>query len=104
MRVKNIKGTSDNTCICGSWLTHWENFSNSHLRNCCSEKSCKNRPEVGAHVKKVNSSDDNWYIVPLCNRHNRIDNHFELKLGMDSIKLVFSANKDETDYYKINYY
>ena len=41
MRVKNIKGTSDNTCICGSWLTHWENFSNSHLRNCCSEKSCK---------------------------------------------------------------
>ena len=24
---KNISGTSQNNCNCGSWLEHWEKFS-----------------------------------------------------------------------------
>ena len=55
MRVKNIKGTSNNTCICGSWLTHWEFFLifHSHLGNCCSEKSCKIDQKLGHMSKRL---------------------------------------------------
>jgi hypothetical protein len=24
MKVKNVKGTSNNNCSCTSWLKHWE--------------------------------------------------------------------------------
>ena len=27
MKVKNLNGTSQRTCKCGSWLKHWEKFS-----------------------------------------------------------------------------
>ncbi len=29
MKIKNINGTSDNTCTCGSWLKHWEKLVSS---------------------------------------------------------------------------
>lgn len=70
MKVKNIKGTSPNDCSCGSWLDHWKKFSGRQLPTYCSEKSCIGKPEVGAHVQKDSSSDRNWYIIPLCAKHN----------------------------------
>lgn len=92
MKVKNIKGTSDNTCNCGSWLEHWRKFSvKKKLPTFCSEKSCGEAPAVGAHVQKDNSNDNSWYIVPLCNAHNKKTASLDLK----DVELV-SANVKET--------
>ncbi len=70
MKVININGTSDNTCKCGSWLEHWKNYSGQNLPTFCPESACIEMPEVWAHVQKDNSSDQSWYIIPLCKKHN----------------------------------
>jgi hypothetical protein len=93
MRVKNINGTSDNLCKCGSWIKHWEKFSGQSLPSYCPEKSCMKKPEVGAHVQKDNSTDSSWYIVPLCTMHNA-EKGKSIEIS-DSIELV-SANVDKT--------
>lgn len=92
-RVRNINGTSDNKCKCGSWLEHWKKFSREkQLPSYCSEKSCDQKPEDGAHVQKESLSDCDWYIVPLCVEHNRKDKSLEIK---DTVEFV-SANVDQT--------
>lgn len=93
MRVHNVNGTSSNTCKCGSWLKHWEKFSRRSLPSYCPESSCYKKPTVGAHVQKDSSTDKGWYIVPLCDDHNRQTGK-SLNLS-DSISLV-SANVSET--------
>jgi hypothetical protein len=95
MKVTNINGTSDNTCKCDSWLAHWEKFNptGQSLSLYCSEESCRNKPEVGAHVQKDSSTDKRWYIVPLCSTHNaKTGESLEIR---DSISLA-SANVSET--------
>lgn len=92
MKIKNINGTSTNTCSCGSWLEHWKKFSGQSIPTYCSEKSCTKKDLVGAHVQKSGAYDSNWYIVPLCNSHNLSGGELEI---LDSITLV-SANKAET--------
>ena len=89
-KVKNINGTTDNTCKCGSWLKHWEKFSGK-TPNYCSEKNCTQKDLVGAHVQKT-TSDMNWYIIPLCKAHNATMGELEI---VDSTVFV-SANKNET--------
>jgi len=91
MRVRNVEGTSQNTCKCGSWLDHWKKFSGQTAQY-CSEKNCTKAPEVGAHVQKDSASDSGWYIVPLCSAHNKKTTSLEL---VDSTKLV-SANVANT--------
>jgi hypothetical protein len=71
MKVNNINGTSGKICSCGSWLNHWKNVSGISLPGSCREIKCLNLPEVGAHVQKDDSADKNWYIVLLCDQHNR---------------------------------
>lgn len=93
MRVKNINGTSDNTCKCGSWLDHWTKFSRQSLPSYCVEATCIQKPEVGAHVQKDSSSDTNWYIIPLCKAHNGKKGE-SLEVS-DNVTLV-SANVNET--------
>jgi len=93
MKVININGTSDNTCNCGSWLNHWQKFSRQSLPSFCPEKSCKNKPEVGAHIQKDNIYDKSWYIIPLCKDCNAKTG--EMLEVIDSIKLM-SANVNET--------
>lgn len=94
MKIKNINGTSDNSCICGSWLSHWCNFSGQRLPKTCPVKGCQNTDLVGAHVQKGgHSTDQNWYICPLCKAHNNKTNT-ELDV-LDDIILV-SANKSKT--------
>lgn len=88
--IKNINGTSDNTCSCGSWIKHWENFTKEKAIF-CSAKYCSNFAKVGAHVQMANSGDNRWYIVPLCDKCNKA----EIKLDIGNTKLV-SANKIET--------
>ena len=93
MKVKNIKGTSEKTCNCGSWLDHWTKFSGQQLPQSCREIRCAQKPEVGAHVQKADSTDSKTYIVPLCKTHNaETDKTLEI---MDSTVLV-SANISET--------
>ncbi len=92
MKVRNINGTSDTTCKCGSWLQHWKNYSGQSHPADCSVKGCTSKPEVGAHVQKVSQFDNNWYIIPLCSSHNKSTGELEI---VDSVKLV-SANKRET--------
>jgi hypothetical protein len=93
MKVNNINGTSQSICKCGSWLDHWKNYSGQSLPTYCPEKSCTNKPDVGAHVQKDSSTDRSWYIVPLCKRHNSLTGE-SLEL-VDSIKLA-SANVSAT--------
>lgn len=91
MKIKNINGTSQTTCSCGSWLSHWGKFS-GQTASYCSIFGCLNKNLVGAHVQKAASYDGKWYICPLCKAHNKSTE--ELRVS-DSSKLV-SANKKET--------
>lgn len=90
-KVKNRNGTSDTKCKCGSLLDHWKKFSNTTVTY-CSEKACTGKELLGAHVQKADSSDQKWYIIPLCNTHNQSTKELEV---VDSTVFV-SANKKET--------
>jgi len=92
LKIRNISGTSQATCKCGSWLKHWKKFSGQSGPICCPAGSCMNQDLVGAHVQKSDSSDGKWYIYPLCSVHNQSTGDLEV---FDSYKLV-SANKKET--------
>lgn len=93
MKVKNINGTSENACKCGSWLDHWKKFSGQSVPNFCPEEKCTQKVEVGAHVQKDVPTDNSWYIYPLCKIHN--GKHGESLSVSDVYKLV-SANIKET--------
>lgn len=93
MLVRNIHGTDDNLCKCGSWFMHWLIYSNQFIPSHCAVKNCCNVPEVGAHVQICNSIDKRWYIIPLCNFHN--GKKGEVLDVDDTIELV-SANVNET--------
>ncbi len=91
MKIKNINGTSQNTCVCGSWLKHWKKFSGQST-DYCPVVTCLEKDLVGAHVQKSDSFDNKWYIYPLCSVHNQGTGVLEVS---DAYKLV-SANKNET--------
>lgn len=67
--VKNINVTSEHKCKCGSWLTHWHNYSEK-IATLCLAKGCSNFSTVDAHVQKDICSDNSWYIIPFCHAHN----------------------------------
>src|SRR5260221_13412023 len=69
-KVKNINGTSDTVCKCGSWLEHWKKFSGQKV-NMCIEVKCLKTDLVGAHVQKDDPDDSSWYIIPLCKSHSK---------------------------------
>jgi hypothetical protein len=95
MKVRNINGTTDNECSCGSWIKHWEKISELTAEK-CSELSCTcttKKELVGAHVQKEDVKDNSWYIIPLCGKHNGLHGQtIEVKSGT---KLI-SANKFKT--------
>ena len=91
MKVKNINGTSGNSCKCVSWLKHWEKFSGEKAGTCV-ELTCMENATVGAHVQKHGSKDNNWYITPLCQKHNK--QTYEMELPGSST--LVSANVSET--------
>lgn len=92
MRVKNIRGTSEKNCSCGTWLDHWQRFSYQKVPRNCSIIACFERAEVGAHIKKANSDDHRIFIVPLCRGCNKITEEFSIR---DDVLLV-SANISDT--------
>jgi len=89
-RITNINGITDTICKCGSWLQHWENFSDQTITYCCAN-FCIEKELVGAHVQKANSTDKKWYIIPLCQSHSRSIVDLEIS---DVFELVL-ANKKE---------
>lgn len=89
--IKNINGTYQAKCVCGSWLNHWKRFSGQTITY-CPVIGCMNKDLVGAHVQKAYGMDSRWYIFPLCNAHNQSKNELNVS---DAYKLV-SANKKET--------
>lgn len=92
MKVKNINGTSDNTCSCGSWLDHWKKFSRQSLTY-CPVKDCLGKIEVGAHVQKDSATDSSWYIIPLCEKHN---GETGKSLSVNDTVTLVSANVSKT--------
>jgi hypothetical protein len=69
MQVRNLNGTSSNSCNCGSWLNHWFRHSGK-IATSCAVVGCKNPPAVGGHVQKSSLFDMSWYIAPLCSSCN----------------------------------
>jgi hypothetical protein len=76
-KVKIVSGTTSKSCSCGSWLEHWDNFSNEKAI-LCSAKLCLERQLVGTHVKKVYHADNAQYIIPLCQLHDLSDKMIEI--------------------------
>jgi hypothetical protein len=90
-QIKNLIGTSDKTCKCGTWLKHWENHS-KQTTNFCQVFGCVGTKLVGAHVKYADGKDSNTYIYPICERHNKSTETMNVS---DSYTLV-SANIKNT--------
>ena len=72
MYVKNVNGSGRYSSPSGytSWLDYWKKQTGQNPTY-CSRKSCLNKDLVGAHVQKAYSTDNSWYIVPLCNSCNQ---------------------------------
>ncbi len=71
VRVKNIQNTADRAPSgFASWREYWCKKSGKPWPTYCCAQGCFKLAEVGGHVKKVGSSDNRWYIVPLCYTHN----------------------------------
>ena len=83
MKVNNLNNTSGNKCKCDSWLSHWEKFAHRN-KVFCSVHACVKMAEVGGHVQK-HTSDNAWYIIPLCHSHNLKDG--ELEIGDATVPL-----------------
>lgn len=90
--VKNLNGTSDRDCACGTWIQHWEKFSGT-TAGICARSVCLNTATVGAHVKKSIGDDHAHYIAPMCHACNgKRDAIFNLR---DDTRLI-PANVAET--------
>lgn len=73
MLVRNIGGTGQNSCGCDSWLDHYRRGSGiSSGLTFCSIEGCYNAATVGAHVQISGSITRQWFIVPMCESHNRV--------------------------------
>jgi hypothetical protein len=79
VKVKNLNGTAGRVPFgYESWLDYWETKSGQRATKCmrvgCNVTGRVNL--VGAHIKKVDSSDNSWYIVPLCQADNKRTDEF----------------------------
>ena len=92
LRVRNLNGTTQAVCSCGSWLVHWENFSGKIAMD-CSLSHCRRTATVGGRVQKASPTDKTWYIIPLCDECNQ--KRGRDLLIPDSIVLI-SADVEET--------
>lgn len=52
MQVLVFESTVVKSCVCNSWLTHWEKCSALRAVS-CSEKLCRRLDVVGTQVKKL---------------------------------------------------
>lgn len=87
MRVKNIQNTSSLRCKCTNWLDHWMRFTNKRIVPQCSAYNCASKSILGGHVIKCASTDKNWYIIPLCVKHNssQLTDCYQLKKNIQFV-------------------
>ena len=80
--VKNLKGTSSGRYAsppkrCTSWLNYWEKRTKVNSGNC---HCCNNVASLGAHIFRIGENyTKEWYIVPLCDACNKIQDIFTVK-------------------------
>jgi hypothetical protein len=91
VKIKNLNGTADKQCNCGSWLEHWDAQTALKMPEYCVVIDCTNKVEVGAHVKQVGGNDNNHYIVPFCQSCNQSEKEF-----LVSSAWLVSGNKNVT--------
>lgn len=87
MYVKNIGGTSgySSPCTCcDTWIGHWRKWTGSR-RSTCAIAGCSGKA-VGAHVRKSRSTDQRWYIVPICHRHNMSGSELSVKVELVHVR------------------
>jgi hypothetical protein len=79
MKVKNVNGSSRFLAPLGysSWLDYWKVQSGKSVLF-CSTTTCLGTDLVGGHVQKGNSTNRNYYIVPLCRSCNLRTDKFEV--------------------------
>ena len=80
MKIQNIKGSSKVSekppKDYASWLDYWEKNTKFTLKEGYKYKcpACRKAFERanfdGCHVQKVDSTDQKWYIIPLCDSCN----------------------------------
>lgn len=78
MKWKNLKGTGDNQAS-KPWLDIWKERTGYKGNPPCGRKGCNRDATLGAHVIKVDSDDRSWYLLPLCDSCNKLDDAFEKK-------------------------
>ena len=67
MKIKNINGTSERVPNgYTSWQDFWEKKTGQKAKN-----------DVGGHVKKVDSSDNAWYIADITHAQNNLSEPYE---------------------------
>lgn len=92
IKIKNLNGTSEKKCNCGSWLDHWDAQTALKMPEYCVSGICSNKVEDGAHVKKIGVNDESHYIIPFCRSCNLSkDKEFTV-----SSSWLVSANKSNT--------
>ena len=96
VKIKNANGTAGRKCSCGSWLKHWEKFSNKKA-NKCAVSGCNETATDGAHVTRPSAENEDYkthpYIVPMCSPHN--GKHGETLTSKENTTFVW-ANAKET--------
>ncbi len=69
-KIKNVNGKPQCNCHCINWLEHWEKYS-ARIAVFCSISDCYNHEGlIGAHVQKLDSDDEEHYIIPMCKAHH----------------------------------
>lgn len=68
--VSNVVGSSE-TNLSGSAKSHWNRYSRTLWPARCCAVGCSNTAVHGGHVKIWRYDVWNWYIIPVCQSHNR---------------------------------
>ena len=78
MVVKNLHNTGGRPAPTGygSWLEWWMDQKGVTKTPDCANHACGKRAILGGHVKKDSSDDNAWYIVPLCDGCNTLEDPF----------------------------
>jgi len=92
MEIRNIYGTSQNVCKCGSLLQHWAKFSKQTIPKSCPVIGCNGKDLDGAHVQAEDYREKSWYSDPLCATHNATKGK---SLEVIEAYLLVSANISE---------
>lgn len=91
-KVKNIIGTNRSNSNCDVWLKFWEKHSGNNI-SYCTEKSCTCKDVVGALVQKVNSYDNNIYVIPLCVKHSKSTEEMEVYSSL--VPAIFEESSEK---------